>query len=347
MSEVMSGSASDAQIAAFVVGLRAKGEDPDEVVGLVEGMLAHSVGIEVTGLSLDVVGTGGDHANLVNISTMSAIVAAAAGARVIKHGNRAASSACGSADVLEELGVVLGLAPAGVVECVETLGIGFCFAPTFHPAMRHAAAARRELGIPTVFNILGPLANPARPSASLVGCADPRLTWVMAQVLVAHGQRALVVRGDDGLDEVSTSTTTRVWDATRGDGSVIEGSLDPRELGIRAPGVGELVGGNAALNASIARAVLEGRVDGSLAAVADSVALNTAMALVADAAARGSDEGAGGARAGDPGAGDPGASLEDRVRPHLELVREVMASGAPAALLDRWVALSAALQSAD
>ena len=158
----------------------------------------------------------------------------------------------------------------------------------------------------------------------------------MAQVLVAHGQRALVVRGDDGLDEVSTSTTTRVWDATSADGSVVECSLDPRELGITAPGPDDLVGGDAALNASIARAVLEGRVEGSLAAVADSVALNTAMALVADAAGR-----------GDPGSGDPGASLEDRVRPHLERVREVMASGAPAALLDRWVALSAALRSAD
>ena len=351
MSQVMAGAATDAQIAAFVVGLGAKGEDADEVVGLVDAMLAHSVAIEVTSPALDVVGTGGDHANLVNISTMSAVVAAASGARVVKHGNRAASSTCGSADVLEALGVVLDLAPDAVVECVETLGIGFCFAPKFHPAMRHAAAVRRELGIPTVFNILGPLANPARPSASLVGCADPRQTWVMAQVLVAHGQRALVVRGDDGLDEVSTSTTTRVWDATRADGSVVECSLDPRELGITAPGPDDLVGGDAALNASIARAVLEGRVEGSLAAVADSVALNTAMALVADAAARGSDGAAGDAGrgapgSGAPGGGDPGASLEDRVRPHLERVREVMASGAPAALLDRWVALSAALRSA-
>ena len=220
MDQVMSGDATPAQVAGFVVALKAKGETADEVAGLVEAMLRHAVRVPLTGLALDVVGTGGDRAHTVNISTMAALVAAAAGARVVKHGNRAASSQTGTADVLERLGLVIALPPEGVLSCLDAAGIGFCFAAAYHPAMRHAAAARRELGVPTVFNILGPLANPASPAAALVGCADAALAPVQAAVLAARGVRALVVRGEDGLDEVTTYAPSRVWDVTGGDGRV-------------------------------------------------------------------------------------------------------------------------------
>ncbi len=187
MEQVMLGEATPAQVAGFVVALRSKGESPDEVAGLVAAMLDHAERIEVPGPAVDTCGTGGDRAHTVNISTMSAMVVAGAGARVVKHGNRAASSACGSADLLEELGVVVDLAPERVVECVERAGIAFCFAPRFHPALRHAAAARRELGVATVFNFLGPLANPAQPGAQAVGVADSRMAAVMAEVLADRG----------------------------------------------------------------------------------------------------------------------------------------------------------------
>ena len=211
MEQVMLGEATPAQVAGFVVALRSKGESPDEVAGLVAAMLDHAERIEVPGPAVDTCGTGGDRAHTVNISTMSAMVVAGAGARVVKHGNRAASSACGSADLLEELGVVVDLAPERVVECVERAGIAFCFAPRFHPALRHAAAARRELGVATVFNFLGPLANPAQPGAQAVGVADSRMAAVMAQVLADRGVSALVFRGDDGLDELTPCATSQVW----------------------------------------------------------------------------------------------------------------------------------------
>jgi anthranilate phosphoribosyltransferase len=187
MDQIMSGDATTAQVAGLVVALRAKGESADEVAGLVDAMLAHAVRVPLTVPALDVVGTGGDRAHTVNISTMAALVAAAAGAPVVKHGNRAASSQTGTADVLERLGVPLSLPPDAVLACVADAGIGFCFAAAYHPAMRHAAAPRRELGVPTVFNVLGPLANPAQPAAALIGCADARLAPVLAAVLAARG----------------------------------------------------------------------------------------------------------------------------------------------------------------
>ena len=266
-----------------MVALRAKGETADEVGGLVTAMLRHAVRVEGAGTVLDVVGTGGDRAHTVNISTMAAIVAAAAGARVVKHGNRAATSKTGTADVLEELGVVITLPADRVVPCLQRAGIAFCFAPTFHPAMRHAAVPRRELGVPTVFNVLGPLANPAEPAAALVGCADRRLAPVMAGVLAARGVRALVVRGDDGLDEITTATTTTVWDTRPGDGSVVETRLDPAGLGIAAPAPGALQGGEAAENAAVLRAVMRGEPG----PVRDAVLLNAAAALAAWDAATG------------------------------------------------------------
>ncbi|MGH8870041.1 MAG: anthranilate phosphoribosyltransferase, partial [Actinomycetes bacterium] len=272
MGQVMDGEATPVQVAGFVVALRAKGETPDEVAGFVRAMLGRAIRIDVPGPAVDTCGTGGDRAHTVNISTMSAIVVAAAGVRVVKHGNRAASSRCGSADLLEALGVAVDLAPEDVPACVEQAGIGFCFAPHFHPALRHAAVPRRELGVATVFNFLGPLTNPAQVGAQAVGVADARMAAVMADVLAARGTSALVFHGDDGLDELTTSTSSRVW--VVGDGAVSETSLDPRDLGLALAPVEALRGGEANQNASAARAFLAGE----RGAVRDAVLLNAAGA---------------------------------------------------------------------
>ena len=271
----MLGEATPAQVAGFVIALRSKGESPDEVSGLVTAMLALAARIEVPGPAVDTCGTGGDRAHTVNISTMSAMVVAGAGAKVIKHGNRAASSACGSADLLEELGVVVDLAPELVVECVARAGVAFCFAPRFHPALRHAAAARRELGVATVFNFLGPLANPAQPSAQAVGVADARMAGVMAEVLADRGVSALVFRGEDGLDELTPCATSQVWVVR--DGAVTMETVSPEDVGIERAELDSLRGGDAAHNADVARRLLAG--EGG--AVRDAVLINAAAALVA------------------------------------------------------------------
>ncbi|MFP5283021.1 MAG: anthranilate phosphoribosyltransferase, partial [Actinomycetes bacterium] len=231
MKQILSGEATPAQLAAFVVALRAKGETVEEISALADVMLEFATPIEIAGRCVDVVGSGGDRSNTVNVSTMAAVVAAAAGARVVKHGNRAASSACGAADVLEALGVVLDLPPAAQQEVVEEVGIGFLFAPHYHPALRHAAVPRRELGIPTTFNFLGPLANPAQPPAQAVGVADARMAPLMAGVLASRGNQGLVVHGADGLDELTTTTTSSVW--TYANGQVVATELDPADLGLR------------------------------------------------------------------------------------------------------------------
>ena len=275
MEQVMLGEATPAQVAGFVIALRSKGESPDEVSGLVTAMLSLAARIEVPGPAVDTCGTGGDRAHTVNISTMSAMVVAGAGAKVIKHGNRAASSACGSADLLEELGVVVDLSPELVVECVEQAGIAFCFAPRFHPALRHAAAARRELGVATVFNFLGPLANPAQPSAQAVGVADARMAGVMAQVLADRGVSALVFRGEDGLDELTPCAPSQVWVVR--DGAVTMEKVSPEDVGIERAELDSLRGGDAPHNADVARQFLAG--EGG--AVRDAVLLNAAAALVA------------------------------------------------------------------
>jgi anthranilate phosphoribosyltransferase len=329
MDRVMSGDATPVQLAGFLVALRAKGETAAEITGLVQAMLVHAAPVtlpERIGPTVDTCGTGGDRSHTVNISTMSAVVVAAAGAPVVKHGNRAASSAAGSADVLEALGVAVDLAPAAVGDCLAEAGIVFCFAPVFHPGMRHAAVARRELGVATVFNILGPLANPARPQAQVVGCADPRLAPVMAQALLERGTRALVVRGQDGLDEFSTQAPTRVWDAT---GGVVEESLlDSVDLGIARSEPGALRGNDAAFNAAVARSVLTAERSDSLDPVRDAVVLGAAGALVAyDAAC---------------GLGGSG-SIGDRVAAALPRAFEAIDSGAAGALLDRWIAVSTRL----
>ena len=231
MGEIMAGNATDAQIAAFAVALRSKGETAAEMGGLASAMLEAARRIEVTGPTVDIVGTGGDRSHSVNISTMAALVVAGTGATVVKHGNRAASSSCGAADVLEELGVDLALAPAQVAEVARTAGITFCFAQVFHPAMRHAAAVRREMGVPTPFNFLGPLTNPAQPTAQAIGCADLRMAPVMAEVFASRGASALVFRGDDGLDELTVSTTSSVWGVRGGQVRLTTG---PEDAGHRA-----------------------------------------------------------------------------------------------------------------
>src|SRR4051812_40041137 len=256
MGEVMGGNASPAQIAAFAVALRAKGETPEEVSGLVRAMLEHAHRVTVAGPAVDTCGTGGDRAHTVNISTMAALVVRGAGVTVVKHGNRAASSACGSADVLEALGVVVDLPPGRVEQCVAQAGIGFCFAPVFHPALRHAATARSEMGVATVFNFLGPLTNPAQPPAQAVGVADERMAGVMAGVLAARGVSALVFRGEDGLDELSIAGPSRVWAVAAG--TVRDDRVVPADLGIDPPAAGALVGGDASVNAAVTRRLLAG-----------------------------------------------------------------------------------------
>jgi anthranilate phosphoribosyltransferase len=322
MDRVLGGEATPAQLAGFLVALRAKGETAAEVAGLAAGMLAHARRVTVARPAVDVVGTGGDQARTVNISTMAAVVVAAAGVPVVKHGNRAASSASGAADVLEALGVAIDLPPDAVTVCVEEAGIGFCFAPVFHPAMRHAAAPRRELGVPTAMNVLGPLTNPAQPPAALVGCPDPRLAPVMADVLAGRGNSALVVRGDDGLDELTTTTTSTVW--VVGAGEVRRETLDPSALGIPTAARDDLRGGDAAANAAVFRRLLAGE----RGPVRDAVLLNAAGAVVAfDGVAAG-----------------PPADLHAALSAAQRRVAQAVDAGAAERLLTRWVEVSTQLR---
>lgn len=280
MEQIMAGNAAEAQIAGFAIALRAKGEAAHELSALTSVMLAHAAtlpGLPTDTRFVDVVGTGGDRANTVNISTMAAVVVAASGVPVVKHGNRAASSQCGSADLLAELGITVDLDPASVVHCVQKAGIGFCFAPRFHQGMRHAVAARRALGVPTVFNFLGPLTNPARPRALAVGCADVAMAPLMAQVLADRGDDALVLRGNDGLDEFTTTSPTRVWLADGNSHVVQEMVVDATDLGLARARPEQLRGGDASHNAAVAQATFAGETG----PVADAVALNAAAALVA------------------------------------------------------------------
>ncbi|OII68817.1 anthranilate phosphoribosyltransferase [Streptomyces sp. CC77] len=314
MERILSGEATDAQIAGFAVALRAKGETVEEITGLVRTMYAHARAIEVPGPSVDIVGTGGDGAKTVNISTMSAIVVAGTGAKVVKHGNRAASSASGASDVLEKLGVNLDLAPGRVAEVAEEAGVTFCFAVRFHPALRHVAAARKELGIRTTFNFLGPLTNPARVRAQATGVADARMAPIMAGVLAERGSSALVFRGDDGLDELTTTATSRVWVVR--DGAVREEAFDPREVGIGLVPVEALRGADASYNADVARRLLAGETG----PVRDAVLLNSAAAL---AALEPSD-----------------APLTEQIRAGMAKAAESIDSGAAREALERWVTAS-------
>jgi anthranilate phosphoribosyltransferase len=319
MAEILDGDATPAQIAGFIVALRMKGESVEELTGLVGAMLDRSVLVTLEDPEgvIDLVGTGGDRSHSINVSTLAALTVAGAGGRVCKHGNRAASSSCGTADLLEALGVAFDLGPEGVARCVATAGIGFCFAPRYHGAMRHAGPPRRELGVPTVFNVLGPLANPARVRRQVTGVADPAMAERMVHVLAANGsERALVVFGHDGLDELTTTTTSTIHELR--DGEVRTYDIDPTTLGIAPATLDELRGGDPATNARLARAVLAGD-DGPHA---DIVALNAAAGLVA-------------------------AGLADDLGAGLDLARDTLRSGGAARALDSLVTESQAAKAAE
>ena len=316
MDTIMSGEATPAQIAGFLVALSAKGETVEELSGLVDAMLAHAKPIGISGQKLDIVGTGGDQLNTVNISTMAALVAAGAGAKVVKHGNRAASSSSGSADVLEALGVRLDLTIEEVARNAEEAGITFCFAQVFHPSFRHTAVPRRELAVPTAFNFLGPLTNPAKVQASAVGVANARMAPLVAGVLAQRGSRGLVFRGNDGLDELTTTGPSTVWEIR--DGSVSEMTFSPQDLGISLATVEQLRGGNAEVNAAVVRDVLAGKEG----AARDAVLLNAAAGLVAF------DESADG-------------PFVDRMKTAFARAAASIDTGAAAAVLEKWVSLTA------
>jgi anthranilate phosphoribosyltransferase len=316
MGEILRGEATPSQVAGFAVALRAKGETLDELEGLVGAMHAQAQPLTLEGRWLDVVGTGGDRSMSVNISTMSAVVAAGAGAPVAKHGNRSASSQAGAADVLEALGVRLDLSGPQVADVAHKAGITFCFAPAFHPALRHAAVPRRELGVGTTFNFLGPLAHPAKVAAQAVGCSDPRMAPLMAGVFARRGVDAWVFRGDDGLDELTTTTTSSVW-AVSG-GSVVSFTVVPDEVDIPMGTSQGLRGGDAAHNADVVRRLVEGETG----PVRDAVLLNAGAALAVYAA-------------------DAGTPAE-RLAAGIQRARTAVESGAAKAVLDRWVEVSAA-----
>ncbi len=314
MDEVLTARATPVQVAGFAVALRAKGETVEELQGLVDAMYEHATPLSVPGRVLDVVGTGGDRSFSVNISTMAAIVAAGAGAPVVKHGNRSASSKAGSADVLELLGIRLDLAAADVARVAADAGITFCFAAAFHPALRHAATARTELGIATTFNFLGPIANPARPQAQAIGCADRAMAPVMARVFARRGVDAWVFRGDDGLDELTTTTTSSLW-AVRA-GEITQHTLDPAAVGVPRGTPEGLRGHDAAYNAAVVRRVLGGETG----AVRDAVLLNAGAALAVHA--------------------DETGSVEERLAAGIARAVDAVDSGSARATLERWVAAS-------
>jgi len=322
MDQVMSGLASPVQLAGFLVALRAKGETVAELTGLADVMLSHSVPVDLPDDVVDIVGTGGDRARTVNISTMSSLVIAGAGVPVVKHGNRASSSASGSADVLEQLGVRLDMTVAEVEATFREVGITFCFAQTFHPSMRHAAVARRELAVSTAFNVLGPLTNPARPRAAAIGVADRRIAPLVAGVLARRGTRGLVFRGEDGLDELTTTAESRVWHVA--DGEVTEHLIDTREaFGLAPATLDDLRGADATFNAGVARDLL----DGAAGPVRDAVLLNSAAALVAHGSL--------------PGTGPDDGDLIARMRAGTALAAAAIDDGRARTTLERWATVSA------
>ncbi|MEU7820549.1 anthranilate phosphoribosyltransferase [Catellatospora sp. NPDC049133] len=314
MTQIVRGETTPVQLAAYLVALRAKGETAVEVAGAADALLAHAAPVDFPGPAVDIVGTGGDGTGAVNISTMAAIVVAATGLTVAKHGGRAASStSAGSGDVIERLGIPLDLPPTRVAKVAEQAGIAYLFAPAFHAGMRHAGPVRRELGVPTIFNVLAPLINPARPAYALVGVADPRFVSVLAYVLAARGCRALVVRGDDGLDKLSTSTTSQVVEVR--DGQVRHAVLDPERFGIARSAPGALRGGDAAANAAVVHALLAGQ----RGPVRDAVLLNAAAACAT---------------------ADGDGDLDDRIAAALVRCTTAIDTGAAATTLDRWITAS-------
>jgi anthranilate phosphoribosyltransferase len=279
MTEIMDGSSSEAEIGAFMMALRSKGETVEELSGLVDVMLEKSVLLNIGADALDIVGTGGDMIGTVNISTMASILAAATGVGVMKHGSRSASGKTGSAEMLEVLGIRLDLSAERVAEVFGEVGLTFFFAPVFHPAMRHVAPVRKALGVPTTFNFLGPLANPAQPIATSLGVADRQIAPLMAAELAARGRNALVFRGSDGLDELTTTGNSEIW-LVQG-GVVTEFNLDPSDFGLETVEIGALLGADAKHNAEVARSLFSEPGNPKNKSVREIVALNAAGGLVA------------------------------------------------------------------
>ena len=321
MSQILEGVAENTQIKLFLSGLKAKGESASEVRALVDQMYKYAAPISITERAVDTVGTGGDGANTINISTTAAIITNAAGARVVKHGNRAASSKSGSADLLEALGVKIDLTGKEVEQTVHKIGIGFCFAPVFHSSMKHAVVARKELGVPTVFNILGPLANPAKPVAAAIGVARAQLLPLMAQVLLEQGKEGFVFRGDDGLDEVSLASTTTVIQISNG--KLSQEIFDPTELGIAGAAISDLAGGDAKYNAKITNQIFAGESG----PMRDAVTLNAAFAIAAFK-------------------GDFNLPLATQIANGFVSANKAIDSGAAQSVLKRWVQLSNEIVSA-
>ncbi len=315
MGQILDGKAEVEDIKNYLTKLSAKGEVASEISAMVDQMFAHAAPISIPDRAVDIVGTGGDGFNTVNISTMSAIVTTAAGARVVKHGSRAASSKCGSADFLEALGININVNGEGVAEIVRQIGIGFCFAPKFHPALRHAAPARKELGVPTIFNVLGPLANPAKPIAIALGVAKEKFQPIMAQVLAKRGCEGFVFRGDEGIDELSLATTSTVYQVSEGQVSVEK--FDPSNIGMERSPISELVGGDSEFNVRAAREVFAGKES----AVKDAVILNAASAIAAFKA-------------------DFNLSVEQQFANGAVLARQAIESGSAATLVEKWAKLS-------
>lgn len=317
MDQLMGGSLSDAEIAGFLIALRAKGETAPELVGLSSAMMRKALPVSIGEPTLDIVGTGGDRLGTVNISTMSSLVAAGAGATVVKHGNRGASSTAGAADVIEALGVDLSLGAERVARAASEVGITFLFAQSFHPSMRFVGPARRHLGVRTVFNFLGPLANPAQVTAQALGCASRELAPRMAEVLAARGTRGIVFRGQDGRDKITTSAATDLWEVR--DGALTHLELAPEDVGLSRCAVDDLRGGTGAQNAETVRRVL----GGEHSPVRDAVLLNAAAGLTALDT-------------------DASGDLVTRLRANMERAAESIDSGAAAEVLRRWVAFSSA-----
>ncbi|WGD36229.1 anthranilate phosphoribosyltransferase [Lysinibacter sp. HNR] len=316
MSQIVTGQATPAQLAAFLVALRIKGETVDEIVGFRDAILDHAHPIDISSNSLDIVGTGGDRFGTVNISTMSSIIAAASGIPVVKHGNKAASSRSGSSDVLHELGVNLALDSGHLIEVFQKTNIAFIFAGRVHPGFRHAGVTRQEIGVPTVFNFLGPLCNPVRPESSAVGVAQLDRVPLIVGVFQTRGANALVFRGDEGLDELSTAGHSHIWEVARG--AVTEHDLNPRDLGIKRASMEDLLGKDAVYNARIARETLAG----SSGPIRDIVLLNAAAGMVAYDLHR-----------------SPSTieiPLLDRLRSHLLIAEEAIDSGAALRKLEEW-----------
>jgi len=327
IDDIMTGQATGAQIGSFAIALRAKGETPEEAATFVQQLLRHGVHVTVPSITVDTCGTGGDGVGTLNISTGASLIAAAAGAKVVKHGNRAASSKSGSADVLEALGIALNVPPEAVNQCVDQAGICFFFAPLYHPSLRHAGPARREIGVQTVFNVLGPLANPAQPKAQVVGVPHARFGELIAGVLRQRGTHALVVLSDDGLDELSPTAPATVWDVTgsRGPDVVVE-TIDPADFGIARAPLSALLGADAAFNAAKLREALGPSTDPTLTAARDAMVLNAAAALIAYDSAMGNDR--------------AGASVRERLVDALPRARAALESGESLRVLDRWVEVS-------